>query len=138
MKFLFIITFISFFTLNVSAQTVAMAPINSNAKTTKDLDKELLTKRHTRAATQQIHVHLQKNLIYTQKMQEQLIEGEFEVIVMLNPNGKIVQVKMGENQSPIVNHAVKEAMAKMNKILYRGTHYAGASEIRVPIKLSVR
>lgn len=137
MKFVFIIALISFFTLSASAQTVAMANPKNDTQTTQKVDKELLKKRHTRAAIQQIHVHLQNHLVYTQKMQEQLVEGEFEVTVFLKPNGKIAKVKMGEDRSVAVHSAVKEAMGKIDKILYRGPRYEGESQILIPIKLSV-
>lgn len=138
MKFVFIITLISFSTLSISAQTVAMAPLKNDTKTTQNIDKEIIKKHHTRAATQQLHVHLQNHLVYTEIMEENLVEGAFELIVSLKPNGKIANFKLGEDRSVVIHNAVKEAMGKLDRILYKGKRYEGAAQIRIPLNFSVK
>ncbi|HKK74618.1 MAG TPA: hypothetical protein VJ953_06080 [Saprospiraceae bacterium] len=134
MKPLFVITLISFFTLNLSAQTVAMETSNSAMKTTVSAEKKALIKRHTRSATQQIHVNLNKHLDYTPQMEEYRVEGEFELVVFLKTNGRVAKYEIEGEASPLLRHAVKEAMAKMDKILFRGLRYEGTSRVRVPVK----
>lgn len=134
MKFLFAITLVGFFTLNLSAQSLAMVNPDSPTKATVSAEKKALIKRHTNTAAQQIHVHLQKNLDYTPTMEEYNVEGALELVVVLKPNGQIASLKMKGEQSPILSYAVKEAMRDMDKILFHGIRYEGASEIRVPIK----
>ncbi|GAB5554159.1 MAG: hypothetical protein Sapg2KO_37500 [Saprospiraceae bacterium] len=137
MKFLFIITLISFSTLSLSAQTVAMVPQTNATKTTKTVDKEIIKKRHTRAAVQQLHVHLQNHLEYDETMEDYLVEGEFKLTVFIKPNGEIAKTQMGEDRSMVVHNAVKKAMKKIDKILYKGDRYEGAAQIQIPLKFSV-
>lgn len=134
MKFVFIITLASLFTLNVSAQTVAITTPKSEAKTMSATEKKALEKRHTLTAIQQINVHLNQNLSYTPTMEEYQAEGTIELIVSLKPNGAIVSFDLTKNQSPLLQSAVKEAMGKINTIRFRGTRYEGARKIRIPIK----
>lgn len=137
MNFLFIITLISFSTLSVSAQTVAMAPIKKDTKTTKNVDKEVIQKRHTRSAVHQLHLHLQNHLEYDETMEDYLVEGEYKITVFIKPNGKIAKTQMGEDRSMVVQNAVKKAMKKIDKVLYKGDRYEGAAQIQIPLKFSV-
>ena len=135
MKYLFIITLISFFTLNASAQTVAMAPTASDTKTTISAQKKALKKRHTLTAMQQINVHLQQNLEYTPEMETCQLEGVYELTVSLKPNGKIAKFEIKEDKSYMVYSAVKDALKTLDQVRYHGNRYEGQAQVRIPIKL---
>lgn len=138
MKSVIIITLISFCTLHLSAQTVAMAPKNNPTTSTAKVEKKALKKHHTLSALQQINVHLNKHLSYTPSMEETQAEGQVTLVVNLNAKGKIASFKIENNSSPALTTAVQEAMDKMDHILFHGASYAGTSQVRIPIKFFLR